>query len=57
MAVKRLKEIARDIDENSVLEFQREIEVNMSLRHKNIVYFFGELIKCKETWFAHISDI
>jgi serine/threonine protein kinase len=41
VAVKRLKAIALDMNENSVAEFQQEIEVNMSLRHKNIVYFFG----------------
>jgi hypothetical protein len=41
VAVKRLRAIALDMNENSVAEFQREIEVNMSLRHKNIVYFFG----------------
>ena len=45
VAVKRLKAIAMDLNENSDAEFQHEIEVNMSLRHKNIVYFFGTYTK------------
>ena len=42
VAVKRLHNHIRELDDTSVREFNEEVKVMRSLRHKNIVLFYGK---------------
>lgn len=44
VAVKRLHNHIRELDGSSVREFNEEVKVMRSLRHKNVVLFYGVYI-------------